>query len=234
MARTIVGLFDRWEDARAAVGDIQAAGLGTGRVSIIRGRVDAATGIPGQPHDVGEAALDGAGTGALSGAMIGTGAGLLTGLGLLAIPGIGPVAAAGPILAGLTGAGLGAAAGAVTGGLVGALSQVGVPEHEVGYYEEGVRRGGTLVVATCDEREVPLVVDALRRHNGSEPGQSIMEYPAGDVGAWSTADAYRYAPVETGGSMMPPESHTVTPTVEDEPRSVETVEDERLRQRRAA
>ena len=41
----------------------------------------------------------------------------------------------------MTGAGI----GAVIGGLIGALTSVGVTREDAAYYNEGVRRGGTLL-----------------------------------------------------------------------------------------
>jgi hypothetical protein len=56
------------------------------------------------------------------------------------LPGLGLVVA-GPIAAALLGAG----AGGATGGLVGALIGWGIPEERAKYYEEGIRKGGTVV-----------------------------------------------------------------------------------------
>jgi hypothetical protein len=108
--------------------------------------------------------MEGAGSGAASGVVVGTGVGLLAGLGALLIPGLGPVLAAGPLVTALTGAGIGAAAGAVTGGLVGALSGIGVPESVAAHYEEGVRRGGTLVIVKCGEIDASQVYDILKQN----------------------------------------------------------------------
>src|SRR5207244_2914043 len=41
-------------------------------------------------------------------------------------------------------------AGAVAGGILGALVDVGVPEAEARLYEEGIRRGGTLLLIRTD------------------------------------------------------------------------------------
>jgi hypothetical protein len=94
-----------------------------------------------------------AGTGATIGTVLGGGAGLLAGIGALAIPGVGPVVAAGWLIATLTGAGVGAAAGGLVGGLTGA----GVSAEEAGVYNEGVRRGGTLVTVRTDEANVSRI-----------------------------------------------------------------------------
>jgi hypothetical protein len=151
MTQTITGLFDRHDDARRAVKDLEAAGVAHRDISIV-GHDQRADGAPAET----EAAQD-AGTGAGIGAAIGGIGGLLTGLGLLAIPGVGPVVAAGWLVATAAGAAGGALVGAAAGGLVGALTHAGVPENDAHVYAEGVRRGGTLVTAKVDE---PLVATA--------------------------------------------------------------------------
>jgi uncharacterized membrane protein/sporulation protein YlmC with PRC-barrel domain len=78
---------------------------------------------------------------AVAGGLVGGAIGLLTGLGVMAIPGVGPLVAAGWLATTLAGAGVGAAAG----GLVGALVDSGVSREEAEVYEEGIRRGNTLV-----------------------------------------------------------------------------------------
>lgn len=180
MAGTVVvGLFDRWADAYAAVLAIEAAGIRDREVSIVGNRreenaMEQATAAV----DPAESAMEGAGSGAASGVIVGTGVGLLAGLGALLIPGLGPVLAAGPLVTAFTGAGIGAAAGAVTGGLVGALSGIGVPEHLAAYCEEGLRRGGTLVLVKCDETDAPQAADIMRRNRavtvdcGAKPAPS--------------------------------------------------------------
>jgi len=72
--------------------------------------------------------------------------GLLAGIGSLAIPGVGPVVAAGWLVATLAGAGL----GAVGGGLVGALTGAGISHEEAETYNEGVKRGGSLVTVQVE------------------------------------------------------------------------------------
>ena len=77
----------------------------------------------------------------------------------MAIPGIGPLVAAGWLATTLAGAG----AGAVAGGLVGALTGAGVSREEAEVYEEGVRRGHTLVSVRADETDIPRIEAILDR-----------------------------------------------------------------------
>lgn len=149
--KTVAGLFDSYDDAADAVGELEATGIPHADISIVannssdwydRDRSD------GSDHsDVGEDAAQGAGLGAVVGGV----GGLLTGLGVIAIPGVGPVVAAGWLAATAAGALGGAAVGGAAGGMVGALTDSGVPEDDAHLYAEGVRRGGTLVTAKVDD-----------------------------------------------------------------------------------
>jgi uncharacterized protein (TIGR02271 family) len=168
MTKTVVGLYDDFNDARKTVQDLVDSGFRRDDISLVASN---ATGEFDQydrdgkhrtEHDRGDVSTEeGAGIGAGIGAAIGGLGGLLMGLGVLAIPGVGPALAAGPIASLLVGAGI----GGVTGGVAGALANMGVPEEEAGYYAEGVRRGGTLVtVATADDR-ADDVAAIMSRHN---------------------------------------------------------------------
>jgi hypothetical protein len=164
MTQTLTGLFDRYDDARRAVQDLEAAGVPHRDVSIVgnNGRGE---------HAVASDAATDASRGAGIGAAIGGAGGLLAGLGLLAIPGLGPVVAAGWLAATALGAAGGAAIGGAAGGLVGALTDAGVPGEDAHVYAEGVRRGGTLVTAKVDE---PLVSTA-RAILGDERAVDLRE-----------------------------------------------------------
>ncbi|MGN6671980.1 MAG: hypothetical protein ACTHMA_01690, partial [Thermomicrobiales bacterium] len=117
----------------------------------------------------------GTGTGAGVGATVGGVVGILTGLGIMAIPGIGPLVAAGWLATTLAGAG----AGAVAGGLVGALTGAGVSREEAEVYEEGVRRGNTLVSVRADETDIPRIEAILDRRATTDWRARRDEYTAG-------------------------------------------------------
>ena len=164
--KTIVGLFDTYPQAEACVRDLEAAGYGRDNVSIIANQERAAgaagTAVTATTPDRDRSSVaEGAGTGAVIGGVAGGAAGLIASLAGLAIPGIGPVLAAGPLIAALTGAGVGAAAG----GLFGALTSAGVPDEHAHYYNEGVRRGGSLVTVSADDNDAERVMDIMNRHH---------------------------------------------------------------------
>lgn len=165
--RTVVALFDRFEDAQNAINALNTEGFQKENLNLIANDVngeyarslglDPNRRIDAETHDAGSGAAAGAGLGAVLGGI----GGLLVGLGALAIPGVGPVLAAGPIVSALAGAGI----GAVAGGLVGALVDLGVPEEHAQYYAEGVRRGGSLVTVRVDDTRADQVRDLLNRFN---------------------------------------------------------------------
>ncbi|MGV2103925.1 general stress protein [Rhizobium sp. 21-4511-3d] len=146
MKTTITGLYDSYDDAKAAVKALEDAGVPSDDISIVTNKANGVD-VEGQGNRAGE----GAGTGAGIGALAGGAGGLLTGLGLLAIPGVGPVVAAGWLAATAAGAAAGAVAGGAVGGIVGAMVESGVPEEDAHLYAEGVRRGGTLVTARVED-----------------------------------------------------------------------------------
>lgn len=170
MAKTVVGLFETYGEAQHVVQDLMDSGFRREDISVVANdssRSTSDTRAVGADSKADEAA----GAGAVGGTVIGGAAGLLIGAGLLAIPGIGPVLAAGPLAAGIgtaaatVGAGaLGAGIGAATGGLIGGLVGAGVPEDEAHVYAEGVRRGGTLVSVSADDRMADSARSIMQRH----------------------------------------------------------------------
>ena len=181
MTVTISRLYNNYDDARAAVRDLEAAGVGHNDISILASNADnwysddrKASTYPDRDLDGKDDRAEAAGAGAGVGAAVGGAAGLLTGLGLMAIPGVGPVVAAGWLVSTLAGA----AAGGVTGGVLGALTQAGISKEDAEVYAEGLRRGGAVVSARVAD------ADAVRL-------QAVMDRSAVNIGERSAA--YRQA-----------------------------------------
>src|SRR5215217_53761 len=167
MAKTVVGLFDTISAAQNVVQELVNAGFPRNDISLLASdrRGEYARTVGGTTES---AAGEGAAAGAVGGGVLGGVLGLLVGLGALAIPGIGPVIAAGPLAAALGTAGAtavaGAGIGAATGGVLGALVGAGIPEADAGFYAEGVRRGGTLVIAKASDDMAQRAYDTMRRY----------------------------------------------------------------------
>ena len=96
--KTVTGLFDNYDDASDAVGELEASGIPHSDISIVAN--NSTDWYDDDSSKAAEDAADGAGVGAI----IGGAGGLLTGLGLMAIPGVGPVVAAGWLAATAVGA----------------------------------------------------------------------------------------------------------------------------------
>ena len=168
MAKTVVGLFDTAAEAQSVVQELVNSGFERADISLVANN---AKGQYGNYKEVGadsSSAAEGAGAGAVGGGVLGGVLGLLVGVGALAIPGIGPVLAAGPLAAALGAAGastlVGAGIGAAAGGIIGALVGAGIPEEDAGFYAEGVRRGGTLVLVKSSDDMAQRAYDTMRRY----------------------------------------------------------------------
>jgi hypothetical protein len=161
---TVSGLFNSHEAASAAVRELESLGIASHDISMVGpDRKDQAAGEPRSFGAKGDHVAADAGQGAEIGGAVGAVGGLLAGLGMLAIPGIGPVVAAGWLVSTLTGAVAGAVVGGAAGGLIGALTEAGVPEEHAHVYAEGVRRGGTLVIARVGPEQEATAHSVLDR-----------------------------------------------------------------------
>lgn len=167
--QTIIGQFDSYEHAAAAVHALHEAGIAHTDISFV-----ANTPPDYEPDEVGE----GATTGAEVGAGLGAAGGLLAGLGIIAIPGLGPVVAAGWLFATAIGAFAGAGVGAATGGLIGAMTSAGVSEAEARGLAEQLERGGAIVSARVDEAHAGPAIAILRHAEGSEAVPQAEEIEA--------------------------------------------------------
>ncbi len=199
MTRTIVGLFEKFEDAQAAVKDLANSGFTREEISLIANDKEGKYGQQfasdlGERHDEDlrrdlredyrgsdqASAAKGAGIGAGLGGI----AGLLVGLGTLLIPGIGPVLAAGPLVAVIAGAG----AGAVAGGILGALAGAGVKEEDANLFVEGLRRGGTLVVVSSQDLRAEEAANILNRYHPVDLDKRSAEW---DKKSWKGFNEFR-------------------------------------------
>jgi hypothetical protein len=137
-ARTVVGLFDRFDDADAAAGALRDAGFPVADISVVA----RPPGTPPQVKADETASQVTSSTGAISGAVLGA-------LAALAIPGVGPVLAVGPLATALAGA----VGGATIGGFLGSFLGLDVPTEHARQYEAHVREGGVFVAINVKDAE---------------------------------------------------------------------------------
>jgi hypothetical protein len=138
------GLFNDQETAESAYQDALTRGYSEDEINVImsedtrkryRGSAVAKT-------ETGDKSMEGLAVGgAVGGTVVGIIAAVVSLTTTIVIPGLGLVIA-GPLAAGLVGAG----AGSITGGILGALIGAGIPEEHAKIYQDGIKKGGTLIV----------------------------------------------------------------------------------------
>jgi hypothetical protein len=188
--RTVTGLYDSYDEAQDAVGELEASGIPSSDISIVANNSE-----DWYENDEPSEAAEDAGAGAGIGAVVGGAGGLLTGLGVMAIPGVGPVVAAGWLAATAVGAVAGAAVGGAAGGIIGALTDSGVSEQDANVYAEGIRRGGTLVTARASDDLAPEAERILGQSTAVDVASRRRDYEAEGWTAFDPA-APAYAPGE--------------------------------------
>ncbi|MEE4213326.1 MAG: hypothetical protein V2I43_29125 [Parvularcula sp.] len=146
-SRVASAIFNTRAQAERAIADLRNAGVGDDAISIVANRdhLDKSDRIGGQhveTTNTESAAKDVVGKTAA-----GAGIGALLGVGALAIPGVGPLVAAGAIAELAVGgaAVTGTAVGAAAGGLAGILTDHGIEDDHVAYYEDHINKGGIFV-----------------------------------------------------------------------------------------
>ena len=142
----VTGLFRDRDSAERAYSSVVDRGYGQDDVNLIMSDDTRKKhfAVDNRETELGNKALEGAGTGAAVGGAVGATVAAIAAVGTtLALPGLG-LLVAGPIAAALAGAG----AGGATGGLIGALIGAGIPEERVKDYEEGIKSGGIMMGVT--------------------------------------------------------------------------------------
>ncbi|MDQ2632820.1 MAG: hypothetical protein M3Y78_03680 [Pseudomonadota bacterium] len=180
--RTVSAHFDTYDEVAAAVDGLADMGVPSSEIAVVSPR-------RGAKVKITEAA-------ALGGAVGGI-AGLLAGLGMSGIPGLAPVFGIGWLLPFL----IGAAAGSVAGGVIGSLTHAGIGGSEARVHAEGVRRGGTLVVARVHDDEARCANAVLLRCGAIDTNSRRSEYAAD---GWESFVARDIWDEDIGSEDMPP------------------------------
>jgi hypothetical protein len=162
----VTGLFRDRESAERAYGSVTTRGYSNDDVNLLMSdETRDKHFVDGKETELGNKALEGAGTGAAIGGTVGATLAAIAAIGTtLALPGLG-LLVAGPIAAGLAGAG----AGGATGGIIGALIGAGIPEERVKHYEQGLKEGGIVMgVTPRSDEDAEYFEREWKTHRGEE------------------------------------------------------------------
>lgn len=168
MARTIVAIFDVFDNAERAAYEVRDKGLRTDNISIIvkdngnkayyrssnkTGHLNLAENksIP-YKLSKGERIADGIITGGIFGGVIG----IFIGTASMFIQGLGIAAAAGP-MAGLL-------IGLIAGGLIGGLLDFEIPKNKRHVYENLISNGNALFSMKVDEDRMESIIDIMKEN----------------------------------------------------------------------
>jgi uncharacterized membrane protein len=158
MVKTVIGVFDSYDQAEKAVAKLRQSGYDTNEISIVaKGEQGQNGGDEEGDTTLGMSTVAG---GTTTGGVLGGLAGLAMGAGALAIPGFGPIIAAGPI-AGLL-------SGAATGGVAGGLIDWGVPEEQGKHYEDEVKEGKILAAVRTHEQKIDNAAEIFRQNGAHD------------------------------------------------------------------
>jgi len=163
----LTGMFRDRESAENAYNSLHSRGYSQDEINLMMS--DETRKRHFEDHDddddteLGNKAMEGAGTGSAIGGTAGAIIGAIAAIGTtVAIPGLGMLIA-GPIAAGLAGAG----AGGLTGGIVGALIGAGIPEERAKQYESGIKEGGIVMgVKPRNQEDADYLENEWRNNRG--------------------------------------------------------------------
>lgn len=114
--------------------------------------------------EMGDKSMEGlAMGGALGGTVVGSLAAVVALATTITIPGLGLIIA-GPLAAGLVGAG----AGSIAGGIVGALIGAGIPEEHARIYENGIKKGGVVILVKSHEDKDDNLLEDWKSNQGKD------------------------------------------------------------------
>ena len=169
--KTLVGIFSSPADAGQAYSDLRSLNL-HGEDLIVLTPEASLQQIDAVPTEDGEQP----GMGKALGGVIGGAMGLAAGAAVasLLLPGVGAVIAIG-LGAGTLGLG-GAVAGAAGGGALEGLLTRGLPKDEIFLYEDALRQGRTVIVATSEDDELLTQSRQIMERHGAESLDDIHHY----------------------------------------------------------
>ncbi len=170
----VVGLFTSRENAEKAYDDLKDRNYTSDEITVVMTNETRERHFAGDTdHDndndtnteMGNKAMEGAGTGGAIGGVAGGIIGAIAAVGTsLLIPGLG-IVILGPLAAGLAGAG----AGSITGGLIGALVGSGMSKEKAELYDEGLKEGKIMIsVKPHSQQEAVELVNKWREYQAED------------------------------------------------------------------
>jgi hypothetical protein len=173
--KSIVGVFESYTAARDAAESLPQAGIDPRHIRLLApGSSESAWNRV--PTTGTEQSGMGNAVGSVVGGAVGAAAGMPLGAALasLLLPGVGPIVAMGIAGAALLGAG-GVAAGAAIGRSVEDHIFTGVPEDEVFFYEDALRRGRAVLIAFVEDDEREAAARRVMQQTGAESLDAARE-----------------------------------------------------------
>jgi hypothetical protein len=163
----VTGMFKDRESADRAYDTLQSKGYSNNDIHLIMSDDTRKKHFANDSRttDLGNKAMEGAGTGSAIGGTVGAIAGAVAAIGTsLLIPGLGLVIA-GPLAAAAAGAG----AGGLSGGIIGALVGSGIPKERAVVYEKGVKDGNIVMgVHARNAQDADYVANQWQANNVEE------------------------------------------------------------------
>ncbi|MGB3587147.1 MAG: general stress protein [Tunicatimonas sp.] len=167
-AGLITGVFNTRESAERAYDSLIKKGYKQDEITVLMSDNTRDTHFADNndhDSDLGNKAMEGAGTGSAIGGTTGAILGALAATGLsVALPGLG-IVLAGPLAGALAGAG----AGGLTGGIIGALVGAGMPKERAERYKDHIKEGSIVIgVTPRDENDATAIQDEWNTYQGQD------------------------------------------------------------------
>ena len=160
MSDVITGLFNKPSEAAMAINELEGKGVSADDISLIANET-----VNQENFGIAEQSKmpEGAAIGAVTGGVLTAVVAGLTAVGAVATGGAG-LLISGPTVAALAGAGAGATAGTLIGGAIGAA----IPEHEVKYYEDAIKKGSILLGVKYTSKNKDTIKSILKHYDVKE------------------------------------------------------------------
>jgi hypothetical protein len=191
MTRSIIALYDYIDTAQSVVNALIEKGISPQSISLIANDVEGhfKPYIDAASEELDESAVsneEAGGVGAIVGGL------MLAGLSAVVLPGVGAAIAAGPLVAGILAS---SATGAAAGGIAGQLTSIGVPDNDMHYYAEGVRRGAAMICVDVEEDRAREVYDMMTKFEPVDMERRVATWRGSGWGGFN--DSLKpYAPDE--------------------------------------